>query len=185
MVTERILVLCAESDLDALWAWRGLNARGAERVGLVTAGMLTHALRWSHTIVGGRPRSEATLADGRTLRSDEVTAVLNRLTDVPHGARAGSAHRDAAYVEQEWAAFLLSWLHAFPQPMLNRPTAFGLAGAVRPAVDWTELARQAGLPVIPSRLGSGMTPVVPGGPRRLVWVVGGAVLDASGDRGVV
>ena len=40
----------------------------------------------------------------------------------------------------------MSWLRAFPGPVLGRPTPQGLCGRWRPASEWAVLAAQAGLP---------------------------------------
>lgn len=168
------LVLCAETDLDALWAWQGLRARLNGPVELVTTGLLTHALRWRHELGEGTPTVEIALADGRVLRSGEIGGVINRLTYVPLDAAAASP-ADRAYAEQEWNAFLLSWLHALPGPMLNRPAPLGLAGALRPAAIWMDLAAKAGLPVQATRFPE-VAPRPPAGCRALV--VGKRVLSA-------
>jgi hypothetical protein len=42
-------------------------------------------------------------------------------------------------------AFHMSWLHALPGPVLNRPTPQGLCGRWRHVSEWVWLAGQAGL----------------------------------------
>lgn len=144
------LVLCSETDLAALWAWRGLAALGGEPPVLVTAGLLTSALRWTHRVGEGAATVEIALADGRVLRSGEIGGVLNRLTHLPLRT-AGASAVDRAYAEQEWGAFAVSWLHALPGPMLNRPSPLGLSGIERGPADWAALAAEAGLPVVAMR----------------------------------
>lgn len=171
-------MLCAETDLDALWAARELAAAGLAPLELVTAGMLASALRWSHEIeASGGARVEIALADGRVIRSEEVAGVFNRLTYVPPPGD-GLQLADSAYAAQEWQAFLVSWLHCLPGPVLNRVHPLGLSGSERPAPDWTHLAAQAGLPVIPWRsTAAAETPPV--AHARLVWVVGPQVLGTA------
>src|SRR5436309_15802542 len=110
------LVLCSETDLAALWAWRGLAALGPEPV-LVTAGLLASARGWTHEVGEGLASFTITLADGRELRSTEIGGVLNRLVQLPSPAMHAAAG-DRSYAEQEWAAFAVSWLHALPGPVL-------------------------------------------------------------------
>jgi len=54
---------------------------------------------------------------------------------------------DREYVLQELTAFFLSWLHALPGPVLNRPTPQSLCGRPRSLVEWLWLAKRAGLPI--------------------------------------
>jgi hypothetical protein len=144
------LVLCGETDLAALWAWRELRGRGIAPLELITAGALANALRWRHELGNNEPDFEIALADGRVLRRREIGGVLNRLTHVPLSAVA-VAPAERAYAEQEWRAFFVSWLHALPGPTLNRATVRGLSGAIRDKSDWLSLAAQAGLPFAPTR----------------------------------
>ena len=142
------LVLCAEDDLSALWAWRGMAALGVAPLMLVTVGMLASALRWSHSVGEGAASVEVELADGRILRSDEIGGVLNRLTHLPPPASKASI-ADEAYAGMERAAFSLSWLHCLRGPVLNRASPQGLSGCDRGPADWAALAVQAGLPILP------------------------------------
>lgn len=145
------LVLCGETDLAALWAWRELRNRGIKPLELVTAGVLSNALRWRHELGRGEPDFEIALTDGRILRRCEIGGVLNRLTHVPLSAQR-IALTERTYAEQEWSAFFISWLHALPGPTLNRVTPHGLSGGMRTRTDWLALARHAGLPIQPTRL---------------------------------
>jgi hypothetical protein len=77
----------------------------------------------------------------------EVGAVLNRLSFVPWAWLRQIGGPDRDYAAQEMQAFYLSWLHALPEPMLNRPTPQGLCGNMRHPSAWTALAANVGLPV--------------------------------------
>lgn len=145
------LVLCPPNDLAALWAYQGLKARGLAPLELVSAEMLAYGLRWEHRLSTNGLSVDITLADRRTIRSSTVRGILNRLSYIPqeHFYAAGSADRD--YAAQELMAFYMSWLHAMPGAVLNRPTAQGLSGSWRHISEWVWLAGRAGLPTLPYR----------------------------------
>jgi hypothetical protein len=143
------LVLCPSNDIAALWAYRGLLARGLAPLELVNAEVLAHALTWEHRVTSNGAWTRITLADGRTLSTETIQGVLNRLVVVPDAqiARASLADRD--YARQELHALYMSWLMAIPGVALNRPTGQGLSGAWRHISEWVALAARAGLPTRP------------------------------------
>jgi hypothetical protein len=149
------LILCASDDVSAFWAYRGLKSLGLEPLELVTAELLAISLRWEHRLGNSEPAVAIDLADGRTIRSDATFGVLNRLVREPplqlHNVRAA----DRSYAAAEFAAFYLSWLNTFPDPMLNRPTPQGLSGRWRTPTEWAWLATRAALPTPSYSLGSG------------------------------
>ncbi len=151
------LVLCPSNDVAAFWAYRGLGSLGLEPLELVTAEVLAISLRWEHKVGSGSQCANVDLADGRRIRGDTAFGVLNRLIHEPplllHNVRAA----DRGYASSEFAAFCLSWLNAFPGPMLNRPTPQGFSGRWRTLTEWTYLAAQAGLPTPPQSLSTSET----------------------------
>jgi len=66
------------------------------------------------------------------------------LTHVPLDHLQGNP--DYVYATQEYAAFFMSWLSSFRQPVLNPASAQGLSGAWRHLSEWVYLAARAGLP---------------------------------------
>jgi hypothetical protein len=148
------LVVCPAADLSALWAYRGLRARGLEPLELVAAEVLAHALRWDHRLGTTGTTIEIELADGRRISGDQVRGTLNRLVHVPADGVVAAHSDDRDFAAQELNALYLSWLSALPGPMLNRPTPQGLCGAWRHLSEWTWLAARAGLTVAPCRLDS-------------------------------
>jgi hypothetical protein len=148
-----VLVLCEESDLAALWAASRLQARGLT-VEIVTGADLAAAERWEHRVGRSGVTLDLTLAGGRRLSSAEVKGGLNRLSFLPSAwvQRIGGAYRD--YAIQEMHALYLSWLHALPGPLLNRPPPQGLCGNWRHPSAWAALAARVGLPVAPYRQSS-------------------------------
>ena len=137
------LVLCASTDVSALWAAQGLNARGLEPLEVVSAEMLAQSQRWEHRVGAKGVTIDITQADGRRLRSDTVRGVLNRLVSVPYAPLLLAHPADRDYASQELTAFFLSWLYALSLPVINRPTPQGLAGQWRHRSEWLWLAAQA------------------------------------------
>ena len=142
------LVLCTTDDLSALWAARGLTARGLQPVEVVTAEALAYNRCFEHRLLGGRSSVKITLADGRVIDSATIRGTLNRLQVIP-GSHLRTNSKDRQYAEQELYALYLSWLYALPGKMLNRPTPQGLSGEWRHPSEWVWLANQAGLKTAP------------------------------------
>lgn len=138
------LILCSSGDAVAEWAYRGLRSRGLEPLELVYAEALPYGLRWEHRLGAPGAYVGVELRDGRRITSDRLRGVLNRLTHVP--TQHLSVLPDQEYISQELTAFFMSWLHALPGPVLNRPTAQGLCGPWLHASEWAQLAARAGLP---------------------------------------
>ncbi len=143
------LVLCATNDLAALWAARGLGARGLQPLEIVTAEVLAYNQRFAHRLTAGQPEVQITLVDGRFINSATVRGTLNRLQFIPSAHLGRANATDRQYAEQELFALYLSWLHGLPGIMLNRPTPQGLSGPWRHPSEWVWLAAQAGLLTIP------------------------------------
>ena len=188
------LVLCASSDHPAIWAYEGLKARGLAPIRLITSRELLLGARWDHRLGAEGTSVEFTLADGTCIRNDDLRGVLNRIQHVPSRSLLLIRHRDRDYVQEELRSFFLSWLHALPRPMLNRPTPQGLSGSWRHASEWLCLASRAGLPTASYRqsshdLSQGWTVdtrVVPSGsPVRTVLIVDGQVESSSAPAQIV
>jgi len=174
-----VLVLCDPGDFAALWAARELETRGVA-VEIVTSSVLDSALRWEHRVGGDATSVAIDLFDGRRLSSEPSVGVLNRLSFVPtdrHRRVAGA--RDAEYAAQEMHALFLSWLHALTGPVVNRPSAQGLAGRYRQPGQWVRLAADAGLRTTPYGKSSGNAPDASPGtrlPAITVFVLEGRVI---------
>jgi hypothetical protein len=143
------LVLCAAHDVPALWAARGLQRRGLRPLEIITDEALAYSRRFAHRIVGGKPRVNIVLADGRAIDSATVCGTLNRLQRIPSEHLRGANAADRQYAEQELYALFLSWVYGLPKPVVNRPAPQGLSGAWRHASEWNWLADQAGLSTLP------------------------------------
>ncbi|MFF3731036.1 hypothetical protein ACFYXM_12115 [Streptomyces sp. NPDC002476] len=156
------LVLCDPEDQAARWVRTGLRENGLDPVELVDSEMLTRSVRSAHRIEEGRASFETTLPDGRTLASDDVDGVVNRLTYAPVEHLVFASAVDTCYAMAEMSALVLSWLQCLAPVTVNRPSPLGLSGAWRSPAEWNVLAAGAGLPVAPLRL-SGESPAAASG----------------------
>ena len=146
-----IWVLCDVYDAAAYWAAEQLQDAGHE-VSVATAAQLDAAVRLQHRIArSGRCSVEIELADGRCLSDKDGAGILNRLSAVSAERLQAIAGAERDYALQEMHALFLSWLHALPGKMLNRPTTQGLGGNWRHPSAWALLAGQAGLESAPYR----------------------------------
>jgi hypothetical protein len=147
------LVLCDASDMSGLWVHQELRARGVAPLELITADALSMADYWEHRIAGERA-SIRFRVDNLDIAGEQLRGVVNRLYTVPIPHWRSAEQRDRDYVQQELIALFLSWLHALPCPVVNRPTPQGLSGQWRAESEWVLLAHKAGLPVAPYRQGA-------------------------------
>ena len=140
----RWLAIASPGDLAGLWAIQRLAASVRNHLVMVTPAQLALAPRWEHR-VGRQTLTSIRLANGVELRSEEICAVFNRLEHVeaPHWRNATANERQ--YVDQELQALVLSWLAGFRCPVVNSPTATGLAGPVWHTSLWRRKAAQLGL----------------------------------------
>jgi hypothetical protein len=168
------LVLCDRTDLAALWAFRGLAARGLEPLELVTADALAYALRWEHRVGAEGASIAVELAGGRRIEGEGVRGVLNRLVGVPDGHLRHATPADREYAAQELSAFFLSWLASLPGPVLNEATAQGLSGRWRHRSEWLALAAEAGLPTAPFRMNGAQ-------PEEAMWKAHRSALVVCGE----
>lgn len=138
------LILCEAGDPSAQWAAERLRARGRS-ADILTGEALGDAVRWEHRIDKASASLAFTLADGRTYSSDAPRPILNRLGYIPLARLRATAGADYDYAAQELFAFYLSWLHAWPAVVINRPSPQGLAGSQRHGSAWAALGAEAGL----------------------------------------
>lgn len=179
------LVLCDANDVSARWAAASLKTRVPGTLELFTADELALAEFGEHRIDGPHATLRFRADDRAEVDGALVDGVLNRLCAIPHAhwRRASSYDRD--YVQQEMAAFTLSWLHALRCPVVNRPTPQGLCGHWRQESEWVVLAHRAGLPVGPYRHASTDAVDPAKGERRLVGNgIGVTTMLVIGDRAI-
>jgi hypothetical protein len=145
--TEMWLVLCSSSDTSGLWVYEGLRRLGVKPIELVLSEQLAFGSRWEHRLDGSATQFKVTLPDGRTLCSSEITAAINRLLTPAPGFDQQAAISDREYARAELQAFYLSWLHALPGVVINRPGTVGLCGPWYHPSEWVCRASRAGLKV--------------------------------------
>jgi hypothetical protein len=138
------LILHEIGDAAALWAADRLRVQGCE-VDTVSSADLGAATHWDHRIDDRSASIVINLADGRILSSSKPEPMLNRLSFVPFEAMRNTAGADLGYAIQEAFAFYLSWLYAWPAPVINRPTPQGLCGNYRHPSVWATLGARVGL----------------------------------------
>jgi hypothetical protein len=158
------LILCEAGDESAAWAAARLAERGAP-ADLLFNEALGRAARWEHRVDAASASVKVTLADGRILSSDAPVPILNRLSFAPLGAMRAAAGPDFGYAVQETFAFYLSWLHAWPGTVINRPAPQGLSGYYRHASQWMTMGAQAGFDVRPWTQSSDDAPEIGWAPR--------------------
>jgi hypothetical protein len=172
-------ILCEPGDASAIWAAAELRQRGHDAQ-ILFGSALAGAVGWDHRIEGRDASIRITLADGRILSSEAPAPILNRLAFVPTAGLRAAAGADYGYAVQEVFAFYLSWLHAWPGPVLNRPSPQGLSGSYRHPSQWAQLAARAGLPARPWEQSSSDSP-------ELAWMAppGEAIAFAVGGETVL
>ena len=140
-----LLILCSPADRPALWAACGFQRRGLA-IEVMSGEALVLAPAWEHRIgTDGATASTIRLHDGRVIEHSAIDGVLNRLGAVP-APSIGANEPDAAYIQQERAALLLSWLASL-RNVVNSPTPWGLAGPWHSPAHSTWIASAAGLTV--------------------------------------
>ena len=154
------LVLTERTDPDGAWLTHGLQAKGLDPLLHLTTDDLVEGATWAHTVGEDGAAFTVRLADGTTIRSEQIAGVVNRIGYITPAHVIDVVDADREYVLQELNAFFMSWLASVQAPVLNPPTARGLAGAWRPRSEWAHLASQAGLDHVPvTSSDSGLDPV--------------------------
>jgi hypothetical protein len=140
-----LLVVCGLEDQSALWFARQA-ARSGVHCRIVTTETLSYARRFSHRLDNGEVRTAVRLADGALLVDSEISGVLNRAIQAPAAAWQLAAPAERDYATMELHACTLSWLHALPCQVRNRPEPDCLAGPMRHPFVTVAAAHAAGLP---------------------------------------
>jgi hypothetical protein len=170
------LVLCSAADRSALWVYERLRARGRAPVSLLLVEALGDgAVRWEHRVGAAGATTTITTADGHTLHSAGVAAVLNRVASPPLRALAVAEPEDRDYARNELSAFAAGWLRALSANVVNAPDPHGLCGRWRRPLHWRVLASRAGMPCAEMRLAS-TAPAAPEPPSATLLAVDGRIL---------
>jgi hypothetical protein len=139
------LVLCSSADASALWAYQGLKRLGLASLELVTAESLACSSRWEHRLNSSTTQIKITLSNGLLIDGSQIRGVLNRLHAPSEFTSQRAVPSDRAYAQSELLAFYLSWMHALPGAVINRPKPMGLCGSWFHPSEWAIRASRAGL----------------------------------------
>lgn len=93
----------------------------------------------------GEPCRGTAVVAGRRVPVRELQAVLTRRPAIVAEELAWIDPDDRAYLAAEMNAFLVSWLHALPCPVVNRPTPNALTGPAWGPLHWAAAAARAGV----------------------------------------
>jgi len=148
-----LLVVCDLDDEGALWFARRAAQAGADCKIVITEA-LSYAPYFSHRLAHGGVQTVVRLADGTRLADGEISGVLNRAVQPPASAWRLAAPAERDYATMELHACTLSWLHALPCQVRNRPEPDCLAGPLRHPFVTVAAAHAAGLPCPEVRFGT-------------------------------
>ena len=126
------LVLTEPTDPDGAWLAHGLQARGLDPVLHLTTDDLVEGATWAHTVGEHGAGFRVRLADGTTLRSEQIAGVVNRIGYITPAHVIDVVEADREYVLHELNAFFMSWLASVQAPVLNPPTARGFGRGMAP-----------------------------------------------------
>lgn len=146
-----IVILCHPGDAAALWLAGTMQEHRLAGVELITVEQLVYSRRIVYRLSDAGSSGSIALADGRSLRPEAVTGLVNRVAYLPtqHFARAAPA--DRAYAEAELSAFLLAWINGVAGRVINPPRPVALGCETFPLPTLVHLAAMAGLPTEPWR----------------------------------
>lgn len=120
-----ILILCNEHDAIALALYQQL-IKNNTTVSLVTAEELMYARSWIHEINSkGKVTTEIALQNGKTIHSDKLKAVWNRIRFFPMLHFANET--DRYYAQNEMSALFFSFLNSLDKVMVNPINTHDLA----------------------------------------------------------
>ena len=174
-----VTILHELGDISAPWLAEQLRVHGLA-VEVMSAADLDMAARWEHRVDAAGASVAITLRDGRVLSSGDPRPIVNRLSFVPLDGMRATAGVDMGYAVQEMFALYLSWLHAWPATVVNRPTPQGLCGNHRHPSVWRTLGARAGLPTRPWRQSDSDAP-----DQAWMWMPAEATAFALGDEVVL
>ena len=146
-----IVILCHPDDVAALWLSETLQQLGVDGVELVAVEQLVFSRRIVYHLSGDGDSGRIELADGRVLRPETISGLVNRIQYLPtqHFANADPADRN--YAAAELSAFVLAWINGVGGRVINPALPFALGGGGFQMPTLVQLASMAGLPTVPWR----------------------------------
>lgn len=142
------LILCDPWDQSANWLYQALATRKLAPLYWVNSEQLAASEKQNHWVTGTGAGGTLTIGE-RTIQSGDLRGVINRLYGIPVVVWRNASTADRDYIQQEVAAFYLSWLHSLQCPVINAATPQGLSGRWRHEAEWVKLALDADLSVAP------------------------------------
>jgi hypothetical protein len=146
-----IVILCHPGDAAALWLDQTLQQLGVGGVEVVAVEQLVFSRRIVYRLTEAGDSGTIELSDGRLLRPERITGLVNRVQYLPTQHFAAAQPDDRAYAEAELSAFLLAWINGIAGRVVNPPLPFALGGATFQMPTVMQLASMAGLPTRPWR----------------------------------
>jgi hypothetical protein len=175
-----IVVLASRHDRVAaslVARWGPKNAALLTPVDLSTCG-------WRH--YAHEPHSGISVIDGRPIPNDEIAGVLTRLAGITEHDLDHVEVEDRAYVASEMNAFLVAWLSALGNRVLNQASPNCLCGPGWRMERWVRVAANLGIPVAPVHRDSMRDCAAPAAEGVTVTVIGertfGAVDSSLADQ---
>jgi hypothetical protein len=141
------VILCHPDDAAALWLAQMLRELGVRGFEVVTVEQFVYSRRIVYRLSNAGEESSIQLADGRVLRSEAITGVINRIRYLPTEHFAAADSEERTYATAELSAFTLAWLNGVRGRVLNPARPLSLGGMF----DGTVLrhsAAVAGLPTV-------------------------------------
>jgi hypothetical protein len=145
-----LVVLCHPDDASALWLGRELETIGTETA-VVSVEQLVYSRSITHILTASSEHGTIRLADGRVLRPEAVSGLINRVRYVPTQHFTNAAPADREYATAELHAFLLAWLTSIAGRVLNPARPLALGGGNTDLTAVRHYAATAGLPTRPWR----------------------------------
>lgn len=150
-----IVILCHPGDAAAVWLAATMSDLAAGGVDLVTVEELVYSRRIVYRLGDAGSFGSVALADGRTLRPETITGLVNRVSYLPTEHFAGASVADRAYAEAELNAFLLAWINGIAGRVINPPLPVALSGGTFSLPGMIHDAATAGLPTDVFRASAG------------------------------
>jgi hypothetical protein len=107
---------------------------------------LALASHWSHRVGADGVSTDVRLANGTTIRSQDICGVFNRMSPIPPVAFLTFDKTDREYAQAEMHSLIVSWLASLKCPVVNRSSSHALSGSPLSPARWRVAAGRAGLP---------------------------------------
>jgi hypothetical protein len=144
-----VVILCHAADAAAVWLHEKCREQGVTCIELVSVEQLVFSRRIVHRQSTDAESGEVHIADGRIVRPEAISGLVNRVEYLPtqHFGLADAV--DRAYASAELSAFVLAWLNGVRGRVINPATPSAPGGGWLPATTVRHLAAMAGLPTLP------------------------------------